>query len=95
MTLDFLATGGDSILPNPYAHSPPPLASQEEVFTEYIKRFSPLDVVVEGRIVVTDRVESELQPSIRADNRVGGSLEGERDGWLAWWSEGVKLARWD
>lgn len=99
-TLDFLVTGGDSILPYPMKTSPPPLASQDEALRAYVKKFSPLDVRVEGRIrrtgetvpqkpkkVIGDDDEEEEWAGATAGQQqlALGEKIGERwGGWRAW-----------
>ncbi|CED84792.1 5' nucleotidase [Phaffia rhodozyma] len=102
VTLDFLATGGDSILPRPFEKSPPPIASQDEVFIEYIRRFSPLDVDVEGRIVVTDEEtpEHELgqlywRENTEVDAEEVTLKQSLKSIWESWWRGSIKFAKWE
>lgn len=60
VTLDFLATGGDSIFPYSPKAAPPALAAQDEVFAAFVKEFSPLNYTIEGRIVQTNETVQQL-----------------------------------
>ncbi|KAL7416609.1 Metallo-dependent phosphatase-like protein [Mrakia frigida] len=52
-TLDFISTGGDFFFPAPLIAPPPGLGSQSDIFEAWVKEFTPLDVKVGERIVVT------------------------------------------
>jgi hypothetical protein len=48
-TLDFISTGGDSILPYPLSSPPPGVVSQDDAMRAWLKAEDPVEVLLEGR----------------------------------------------
>lgn len=66
VTLDFLAGGGDNFWEKRQNFIT--LDLQEEVFAQYLQEKSPVNIVVSGRIVKTDKKDPEILVAPRSSN---------------------------
>jgi hypothetical protein len=103
------ATGGDSILPNPFKVAPPGVASQVDSIVSYVKQFSPLVYKLDGRIRVTNetkplRAEAEWTVEQMVSHAASGQsvrlvpddAVNSWGGWAEWVRERQRrLGRWE
>ena len=86
--------GGDSVFPYPLKTLPPPIISQDEALMLYFKKFSPVNVKVEGRIVITDETKQDREwDLVEAQGRGEWPQEGLQLGFRLGGGKGI--GRWD
>lgn len=94
--LDFVSTGGVSFLPFPLSKMPLLLGLEDEIFAEYVRRHSPLNVTIQHRILVTDETVP-LRPSITGVAGSGPAAVVENAtgrSWRTWWGELASSRGW-
>lgn len=88
--------GGDSVFPYPLKSLPPPIISQDEALALYFKKFSPVLVEIEGRIIVTNETKQDREWDL-VEAQAGGQWpqQGEQLGFRLGGEGGRGVGRWD